>query len=520
MWVTVFLGVAWLLWRLLNNTGWILDDELCHYGFSRSVWENPELLFNHWTRPGRNLLHCIAAPFGLTATRIYTLFLALIAIAATYQLGKILKVRMLWLVPMLAIFQSWFPELSYPVLTQTPFMLVWVLGVWLGVTKRWHLAGFCFGYLSLIRHEGILLTGIWWLWVSCNEEGFVRGLIDTLRGNKVQADELLKKLGRDCLYGVSTVSAIAIYNLAAFIYNGSFPLSVYFESKPTTMYGSGTLFHYVPLLINGLGVVVALLSFCGVFGLRGMCGKWSLLLATYPVYFLLHSFIYWKGAFASGGYYHFLMPMVPFFALLAAEGVGVLSDKVKPFWRKSILFTVVGLVMFQGINMMHHQVCYQNWAAINAGNQKAEFKWIAKPMSKGELSNKVVEASHWAKAEFGDGTLVLAKHRAHNFIQGTLSTREQLTLENLPLYKMPQGTVYIWDSSYCEYENRIRYESFTSSQDWEIVKIWDLDYPVAGSELPQEKYAVIVFEKVSARDIADKEYAELGEADKVNQIYE
>ena len=68
MWSSILVGVAWILYRLLASTGWILDDEISHYLFSKSVWENSDQIFNHWTRPGRNLLHCFAAPFGFTAT--------------------------------------------------------------------------------------------------------------------------------------------------------------------------------------------------------------------------------------------------------------------------------------------------------------------------------------------------------------------------------------------------------------------------------------------------------------------
>ncbi|MEO1856131.1 MAG: hypothetical protein ABGY95_02030 [Rubritalea sp.] len=518
MWLSTLVGVAWILYRLLASTGWGLDDEISHYLFSKSVWENSDQLFNHWTRPGRNLLHCLAAPFGFTATRIFTLALAMLSVGVTFKVGRILNVRALWAVPMMLIFQSWFPELSYPVLTQTPLMLFWILGVWLALTKRLHLAGFCFGYLSLIRHEGILLTAAWGLWLTFSDGGFGRQCVLVVKGD-AEVKTLVPKIGRDALYGLGTVSAILLYNLAAYLLNDSFPFSVYFESEPTTMYGSGTIYHYFPLLAQGVGAVSLLLFIVGFYNIRKRLGAWSILLVTYPVYFIIHSLIFWKGAFASGGYYHFIMPMAPFVALISAEGLSLIYGNDRALWRKISVAALSGLVVFQGLNMAHHQVCYQNWAGIQHGDAQTDFGLIAKPMRKGELNDKITEASEWALNHYPKGTVIIAKHVTHNFTQEYLMTKEREKIENAPLHRMSVGTVFLWDRLYCDHENRIKYSSFHESQDWKEVKSWKLDYPGDG-ELARDQYAVIIFEKVSAIDKLDKEYSELGESDKYDKAYD
>ena len=43
---------------------------------------------------------------------------------------------------------------------------------------------------------------------------------------------------------------------------------------------------------------------------------------------------------------------------------------------------------------------------------------------------------------------------------------------------------------------------------------------MAGSSEAKDIYRVVVFKKVSQIDTQDKQYHELGEADKVDQIYE
>ncbi|MGJ8674101.1 hypothetical protein [Rubritalea sp.] len=415
------------------------------------------------------------------------------------------------------IFQSWFPELSYPVLTQTPFMLFWILGIWLALKQRYHLAALSFGYLSLIRHEGIILTALWGVWLSCQSGGFLRNCWETIRSKKL-APGLWKSLGRDSLYGLSTIAPIVIYNVLALTLYGSFPFGVYFESEPTTMYGSGTLYHYVPLMLAGVGYVTSILALVGFWVIRKKATPWSLLLVTYVSYFALHSIVFWRGAFASGGYYHFLMPMAPFVALLAAEGFARASEY---FNTKKRLFMMVtmALVVFQGLHMNHHQNVYQDWQGIHRGEAKFGYSVCAPPIQQGEIHAHMDAALDWIHAEYTNDRPIVAKHIAVKIALDQAASKEQQALEFSPLYKMPVGTLYIWDPAYCEQENRIKYASFTRSEDWQVVKVFEKKYPSKEDTSAYAPFSVIVFEKVSAKDTADKVYEELGEADKYNSIY-
>lgn len=516
-WGSIFLGLAWILYRLLNNEGWILDDEATHYIFSKSVWVNDDQLFNHWTRPGRNFIHCLAAPLGFTATRIFTLALALVAVWLTVLVGKLLKVRALCSVPLMLIFQSWFPELSYPVLTQTPFMLFWILGVWLALKQRYHLAAVSFGYLSLIRHEGIIITALWGIWLSCQSGGFLSNCWKSV-SEKRGVEGLWKSLGGDSLYGVSTVAPIIIYNVLALSFHGSFPFWVYFESEPTTMYGSGPIYHYVPLLIGGVGFITSIIAAVGLWGVRKNAAAWSLLLVTYGSYFLVHSLVFWRGAFASGGYYHFIMPMAPFVALLAAEGFGLMTERFAQR-KQAVSCLVVALVLFQGFHMNHHQNCNQDWEGIRRGEVDFSYTLVARPIQQAETCEDIEGSLAWIKKSYESNRPIIGKHISVKIALDQAASKEQQMLEFSPLYKMPVGTLFLWDSLYCEQENRIKYSSFAESNDWKAVKYFEKKYVSKGAHDACEKYSVIVFEKIAAEDRSDKVYQELGEADKYNSIY-
>ena len=214
-WGTSALGVAWALYRLFTSTGYILDDEATHFIKSKSAWVNYDIFFDGWTRAGRNLIHAPIAPLGLTATRIYTLLLACIAVFLTVKAAKHIGIKSIWAIPTLMFFQSWFPDLSYSILTQTPFMLIWILGIYLAQKDRLYLASMCFSYLSLIRHEGILLTGLWGIWISYQEGGILHGLFKgQLKASSIKRDKTL---------AFFTVLPILIFNIADYLYEGKIP---------------------------------------------------------------------------------------------------------------------------------------------------------------------------------------------------------------------------------------------------------------------------------------------------------
>lgn len=519
-WCSMVAGFGWILYRLLMNQGWILDDEATHYIFSKSVWFNDDQLFNHWTRPGRNWIHCLVAPFGFTAVRIFTLAMAGIAVWLTVLVGKQLGLREIWILPAMVIFQSWFPELSYPVLTQTPFMLCWVLAVWFAMRKNYHLAALCFGYLSLIRHEGILLTALWGIWLSFQAGGFLSNVLGMLRGS-ARSTSLWPSFLRDAAYGLSTVAPIVVYNLLAITFHGSFPFAVYFESEPTTMYGSGSIFHYVPLLIAGVGYITIVFFVVGLCSLRSSLGKWSLILLTSISYFMLHAIIFWKGAFASGGYYHFLMPMAPFIGLIAVAGFeSVLKCLKIRALHLACIIGVPALVVFQGLHMQHHQQFYQDWEAIQQGDAEFSLQCLARPLRQGRLTGEVSEALDWIAEQYPGNPSVLGKHIAVKFYLDQAATKQQQAAEFSPLYQMPVGTLFVWDHLYCEQENRVKFQSFAESGDWEQVFDVERRYPQEDAKAPEQRLSVVVFEKVRAEDKSDKVYQQLGEADKYNSIYE
>lgn len=413
-------GLGWNLFVLLNSPGWSLDDELSHYLRSRSVWENPALIFDSWTRIGRNVFHFLPAHFGLTAARVWTLAFAALSVLITTSLAAKLGARRAWLVPLALWFQPWFVELSWGVLTQTPFLLCLVAGIWLLVGGRWVLSGLCFGALPLIRHEGLALLALWGMLLAARavflrSPGFVPLVLAALAG----------------------ALPMVVSNGAAWICLGELPSKIFLNAKPTDIYGQGTLWHFLPISFFPAGpFTLALAALALPWLLRNWRVTWPLVF--YPAYFALHSAIFWLGLFASGGYYHFLMPMAPGLAVAAVLGADACFD-ARSRWLPLVGRGLLAGAVLQGFALFHvHAMQYWSNSPQGVG------------LTREPIHHALQDALDWQFRHRPAAPVVICRHISAAYARDWTETPARLRTNFLPLNELPEGTIVIWESKYSE----------------------------------------------------------------------
>ncbi len=468
-WLGMLAVFVWCLWRILAGEAWPLDDELSHYQISAEVWNDPAQLLHLWSRPGRNVFHAPVAGFGLEVTRIWTLVWAMVAIWLAASEARRMRVAGLVFLPLLVGFQCWFPELAGTVLTQTPFMLAWIAGVWLAARGRLRGAAVCFGLLGLIRHEGVAISAMWGLWVAAAPGGLLRELAAR---NWAKVGPAFLRAGE---LGLWTLLPHMVLNVATFFENGTWPFLIYFDEKPTEMYGSGPIWHFVPLIVAGAGLPVILLAMAGVRRIKEKAWV-GVLYWTYPAYFLLHSVIFWRGMFASGGYYHFLMPMAPWLGIMALAGLGGIHQRG---WR----YAVLSLVVFFGLLMPQEQVSHQlseDEGHLTKVPMKSpaelvrSLRFPAPPRQLGIFQTGVKDGSRWLDENLGEDEKWFSCHVAvGHFRQNDRGRQLGFSEFQSPeaKAKIPEGTVFLWEAKYAQEEN-FGWTEEDLAKGWEKVVEW------------------------------------------------
>lgn len=448
-------GLIWNLVVLLSSTGWSLDDELSHFLRSRSVWENPALVFDSWTRIGRNLFHLLPAPLGLTAARLWTLAFAALAVLITTSLAGKLGLRRAWLIPLALWFQPWFVELSWGVLTQTPFLLGLLAGIWFITTGRWVLSGLCFGFLPLIRHEGLALLALWGL---------------AALGQSVLSPHPLHRRLRFLIpCALAAALPLAVSNAAAWIVLGELPSRIFLNAKPTEIYGHGPLWHFFAVAFVPAGPATVLLALPALPWLwKNRSATWPL--AFYPAYFALHTVIFWLGLFASGGYYHFLMPLAPGLAIAAVAGTNTCLDSPSR-WGPALGRLLLAGCLLQGL-LLPHMRAMQHWSHSPQGLG----------LTREPLQDALQDALDWQATHRPHARAVVCRHIYASFSRDWIETPAQRTLNTLPPAELPPGSIAIWESKYANLTGLTLAELTAPHSDWKELGAWN-------------NRTVIVFEK-------------------------
>lgn len=449
-WLTFAGGFLWTLLFLLASPGWSLDDEMAHFLRSRSVWENPALIFDVWTRIGRNLFHVLPAHFGLTATRLWTLVFSALAVLLTTRLATRMGVRRTWLIPLALWFQPWFVELSWGVLTQVPFLLALLAGIWFLTTRRMIFSGLCFGALPLIRHEGMALLALWVL---------LAGLAE------------LRRQPPAMLIGLLAAAALplALYNIAARLGTGVFPFEVYLHAKPTEIYGQGPLWHFLLVGFFPAGpftLILAVLGLAPAWKNRRAC--WPLIF--YPAYVALHSLIFWKGLFASGGYYHFLMPIAPGLAIAAVFGADFLLER-RTSWQPALARGLLAGAVLQGLVLVH-VLFLQKWNGL-------PFQF---GLPRESLHQAIQQALDWQALNRPAAPAVICRHVFAAFSRDWIETPAREKLSTLSASDLPPGSIVVWENKYSDL-NRMT-QADLKNPDWKEVAVF-------------QDGQVCVFEKIS-----------------------
>lgn len=338
-WAVFIAGLALMVSVWARSSGTPVDDEVTHVIAARAVWNFPPLVLDIWMRVANTVIWAVPSLFGLTGMRLFTVILSVATVLLTTDTAQRLGVRWLFLIPLMLFFQTWYIMLGFPASKSVPFMFYMVLGTFFWVRDRYGMASLAFGLLPLSRHEGILLAGLWFVYMLYRREWRAALLVWL---------------------------PTALYNLIFLVWLqpaslDGLPFAIYLRPQGSTggYYGSsGSFFYFVPQVIAAVGIPISVFALCGMPAMLRNGAK-ALILVPPAVYFLIHTLIYLFGLFDSGGYLMFLLAMAPAFAILAALGVQSLYGLITRFvtarqisaaGRAAFMLAVAGIVVFVGVS--------------------------------------------------------------------------------------------------------------------------------------------------------------------------
>ncbi len=334
-------GLAYAIYLAGQSNGFYHDDDITHYLFARNAWHSGKAMWHWWARPGYNLPTMVAVHFGgVWGARLFSA----VQTAAVAFLAYLIAVLMCrkaryspWvavLAPALVWAQPLTMTLAITTLTETPAALYLTLATWLYLrgNRIWACAALSACFIT--RIEMTALAGIFALAI----------VYDALRDANWDVARMLRtRWVWLALAAMLWAPLMQIVGSAAAQLRPGDSVMELFSKHFTDEYGQGRLTHFTQNWLYQAGAGTAGLAVAGMLALR----RRALLVTALTLGLLaVHTVIFFRGSFASGGYPRFLVPLSGLTAALAACAIAEAARRRRYLSIEAVyLFLAAGLLV-------------------------------------------------------------------------------------------------------------------------------------------------------------------------------
>lgn len=458
-----FVAAIIIIFKTDNSFGG--GDPISHYKIAHWAWKYPVLFLDTWGKPVFTILISPWAQFGMNGARIYNILTGLLSAFFAWKICKQFGLEHHWLAPIFVLFIPIYFVLMFTSLTEVTFSLFLTLSLFFFFRDKLVWSGIVLSFIPLIRTEGIVLFPLF------------------------MAAFLIKKQYTAVL---SLFTGFIIFSIAGlFVYHDFWWLITRnpYNGAAEDIYGHGTLLHFFDRLPVILGkpltylfiVGVAVLLFRWFWHEKGKLGNTFYFLILVPgsflIYFVAHSFAWWKGIGNSLGLIRVIAAVAPAAAITAVIGF----DKILIYLRKSsgiLMWIVAVVVMF--------------WIA-DVGIKTNQNSFKISPTD--QLMN---EAVTFVKSGHLDDNSVYYFDPYFIFKLGADPYRGKVKQWNPkgddPVAALPGQSIIVWDAHFGPNEGNMPLEKLLQNKQIKILK--KIEPPQAFRVLGGYNYVIYIFQKL------------------------
>ncbi len=286
-------------------------DAVMHFENFREGQTHTKSILHPWARPLYAALNLPVSYFGMMASRLFHLGLAMLMAWQTYLYAKDLKLKYAPLAISFALLQPYAMLLSGDTMTEIPYALLVIVALRLWHFKKYVWVSILVGLSPLIRPEGFflgLLLGI--LFLTYRPTGL--------------------NLVRRWLTASLASCGILLWLLAGYIWvDGNWFYVI--DSWPwggDLNYGSGSIFDYPLMLPFILGLPLFILWVMGTFS-SPLEKKMIPNQVMWWMVFLVHTILWAGGMMGSAGLLRIIACVTPFAAITCVKGWAVLLRRLE-----------------------------------------------------------------------------------------------------------------------------------------------------------------------------------------------
>lgn len=287
-----------------------MGDSVVHYIFANSAPLHPELYFHHWAKPVFVLLASPFAQFGFNGVKLFNIILSVLSVYFTFRVAEQLKLGHAWLAGLMLACMPLNYILTLSSLTEPLFAFVTIVSLYLCLQQKYFTSIIIVSFLPYVRSEGLIILGVFLLFVLYQKKWKVVPYF----------------LFGSVLYGIAgfTVHHSLFWVITEIPY-----------AHLSSVYGSGSLFHFVEQLTNVAGIPVYILMSIGILvGLACLLRKQFsvelhlLIYGGFLSFFIAHTLFWFLGIFNSMGLNRVFLGVAPMMAIIALCGFNFIADRL------------------------------------------------------------------------------------------------------------------------------------------------------------------------------------------------
>jgi len=468
----IIFGVIYSFLACNNEFAYGSSDSYNHFQIAKYSIVHPLLFLDHWGKPLYTLFFAPAAQISYLAGKLFNVFLALSTAWFIYLTSKELKLSNAWISLAFVLLAPIYVYVSISTLTETLFSFILAFSIYLFVSKKFDLSAIIISFIPMVRTEGFYILLVFALCFL-----------------------LLRKFRSIGLL----VTGSLIYSFIGFLaLDDFFWLYNQIPYAPESIYGSGSMLHYVANANKITGKPIALFAILGIAIIIGSIVRdiaktnvesaiksglnYLLILGCFAMYFLIHTAAWYMGKSGSFGLFRVMAAITP----LAAIFANVFFDRLlNPLGLnnsfKNLMFTllVFGLLLKSWTNIHHQLDHYPREEVLK------------------ETADWLIDSGYFMgqRIHYFDPYLALRLN-----VDPFKPTKANMVYWNgtndSPLKFMNEGEILIWDSKFGPIEGKSPINIFLMAEKGEILKRFYSDLPYIQSSY--NYFNVFVFRKNSA----------------------
>ncbi|HPQ35738.1 MAG TPA: glycosyltransferase family 87 protein [Draconibacterium sp.] len=308
-------------------------DDIAHYQIARFAFKHPLNFLGHWGKPFYTLLISPFAQLGYIGYKLFNVLAGALSAFFCYRIARHYSISNSPLIIVFVLFTPVYTTMLLTGMTEVLFGLLLTVSVFLFLKEKFILSALVLSFLPFVRNEAIVIIPIFiFMYIVAKQYKAIPFVVTG--------------------YVIYSIIGFFVFDDINWLIN-RMPYG-----DASSIYGSGSLFHFVNKTKSINGIPLGLLFAIGILALfyswikdklsfkKSSFQQLAIIVLPAIAYYAAHSYVWWRGQGGSLGLIRVMAAVTPLMAVVSLQGFNfVVSYVRKRQIIHNILLSIITLLV-------------------------------------------------------------------------------------------------------------------------------------------------------------------------------